>query len=195
MQWQHLWSFTGAQSVGLSSLSLWLLWWPWSSCCETTCAFDAPPHIQCRTIFSTWIGRGEQIRCDCFGAVEMITCKSPHHTTTVLRPFFWDHLGEPVPEENFWTLWCKGRLTGRRIDHLAGLHSIWTNQCPPPPSPYFLQAGCPSCCPTNSVKALKATANQLVSDYGCRSYGKMWYIFLNFHRSIFIDDCVNMLLC
>jgi len=31
--------------------------------------------------------------------------------TTVLRPFFRDHLGEPVPEENFWTLWCKGRLT------------------------------------------------------------------------------------
>jgi len=24
---------------------------------------------------------------------------------------FWDHLGEPVPEGNFWTLWCKGRLT------------------------------------------------------------------------------------
>ena len=34
-----------------------------------------------------------------------------HHTTTVLRPFFWDHPGERVPEENFWTLWCKGRLT------------------------------------------------------------------------------------
>jgi len=34
-----------------------------------------------------------------------------HTTTTVLRPFFWDHLGEPVPEEYFWTLWCKGRLT------------------------------------------------------------------------------------
>jgi len=33
------------------------------------------------------------------------------HTTTVLRPFFQDHPGEPVPEENFWTLWCKGRLT------------------------------------------------------------------------------------
>ena len=32
-------------------------------------------------------------------------------TTTVLRPFFWDHPGEPVPEENFWTLCCKGRLT------------------------------------------------------------------------------------
>jgi len=36
----------------------------------------------------------------------------PHRTTTVLRPFFRDHLGEPVPEENFWTLWCKGRLAG-----------------------------------------------------------------------------------
>ena len=34
-----------------------------------------------------------------------------HHTTAVLRPFFRDHPGEPVPEENFWTLWCKGRLT------------------------------------------------------------------------------------
>jgi len=25
-------------------------------------------------------------------------------------PFFRDHPGEPVPEENFWTSWCKGRL-------------------------------------------------------------------------------------
>jgi len=32
-------------------------------------------------------------------------------TTTVLRPFFRDHPGEAVPEENFWTLWGKGRLT------------------------------------------------------------------------------------
>jgi len=34
-----------------------------------------------------------------------------HTHTTELRPFFRDHPGEPVPEENFWTLWCKGRLT------------------------------------------------------------------------------------
>jgi len=34
-----------------------------------------------------------------------------HHNTTVLRPFFRDHLGEPVPEENFWTLWCKGIMS------------------------------------------------------------------------------------
>jgi len=45
---------------------------------------------------------------------------------------------------------------GRHTDHPAGLHSIRTNQCPPPPSPHFLQARWPSCHPTNSVKALKA---------------------------------------
>jgi len=33
---------------------------------------------------------------------------------------------------------------------------------PPPQPPRFLQAGCPSCCPTNSVKALKALAGPLV---------------------------------
>jgi len=47
---------------------------------------------------------------------------------------------------------------GRHTDHPTGCHSIRTNQCPPPPSPNFLQTGCPSCRPTNSVKALKATS-------------------------------------
>jgi len=31
-----------------------------------------------------------------------------HNRFTAL---FRDHPGELVPEENFWTLWCKGRLT------------------------------------------------------------------------------------
>jgi len=46
-----------------------------------------------------------------------------HHTTTttVLRPFFRDHPGKPVPEENFWTLWCKGKINrSRHTDHPAG---------------------------------------------------------------------------
>jgi len=37
-----------------------------------------------------------------------------HMQTTTPQPFygfFRDHPGEPVPEENFWTLCCKGRLT------------------------------------------------------------------------------------
>jgi len=39
--------------------------------------------------------------------------EAEHHTTTttVLRPFFRDHPDELVPEENFWTLWCKVRFT------------------------------------------------------------------------------------
>jgi len=46
------------------------------------------------------------------------------HTTTVLRPFFRDHLGEPVPNENFWTLWCKERLTE------ADTQTIWLGAIP-----------------------------------------------------------------
>jgi len=49
--------------------------------------------------------------------------------TTVLHPFFRNHPGEPVPEENFWTLWCKGKLT--QADTLT----IQTNQYPPAPFP------------------------------------------------------------
>ena len=39
---------------------------------------------------------------------------------------------------------------GRHKDHPAGRHSIQSNQCPPPPSPIFLQARCLSCHPTVS---------------------------------------------
>ena len=80
-----------------------------------------------------------------------------HYTTTVLWPFFRDYPGEPVPEENFWTLWCKGRLTEADTPTIrlgatpSGLTSAHLHRPP------FLQAGCLSCYPTNSVKALKAT--------------------------------------
>jgi len=49
-----------------------------------------------------------------------------YHTTTVLQPFFRDHRGErePMPEENFWTLWCKGRLTE------ANTPTIWLGATP-----------------------------------------------------------------
>jgi len=60
---------------------------------------------------------------------------TPNHNR--FTALFRDHPGEPVPEENFWTLWCKGRLTEADINHLARRHSIRTNQCPPPPSPFF----------------------------------------------------------
>ena len=49
---------------------------------------------------------------------------------------------------------------GRHTDHPAGRHSIQTNQCHLHHPPCFLQAGYPSCHPTNSVKALKAKKPQ-----------------------------------
>ena len=42
---------------------------------------------------------------------QMTLTTHTHTHTTVLRPLFRDHPGEPVPEENLWTLWCSGRLT------------------------------------------------------------------------------------
>jgi len=82
----------------------------------------------------------------------------PHHNRFTANWLTRDHPGEPVPEENFWTLWCKGRLTE------ADALTIWLGATPSRLTsahlhhpPCFLQAGCPSSHPTNSVKALKAT--------------------------------------
>jgi len=43
---------------------------------------------------------------------------------------FQDYPDEPVPEEIFfWTFMVQGKITeGRHTNHLAGRHSIWTNQ-------------------------------------------------------------------
>jgi len=76
---------------------------------------------------------------------------------------------------------------GRHTDHPAGRHSIRTNQCLPPPSPpYFLQAGCPSCLPTNSIKALKAAVMWQISDNFCGcvcawSGGGHWLVRMQWH--------------
>jgi len=49
---------------------------------------------------------------------------------------------------------------GRGTDSPGGRHLNWTNGALTSTTPQgFLQAGCPSCCPTNSVKALKASDN------------------------------------
>jgi len=75
-------------------------------------------------------------------------------TTTILWAFFRDYPGEPVPEENFLTFWCKGRLTEADTDHLAGRHSIRTNQCSPPPSPivFYRPDALPAVQPTVSKR-------------------------------------------
>ena len=71
--------------------------------------------------------------------------KYHHHTTTVLRPFFRDHPGEPVPEENIWTLWCKGRLTeaDTLTIRLGATPSGLVNQCLPHHPPIFFTGRMP----------------------------------------------------
>ena len=48
-----------------------------------------------------------------------------------------------MSEENFWIMVQREINRGRHIDHLAGCHSIRTNQCPHPPSPYFFTGRMP----------------------------------------------------
>jgi len=77
-----------------------------------------------------------------------------HTHTTILQPF-------PGPprwagaRRELLDLWCNGRLTEADTDQSAGRHSIRPTSAHLPPSTHFLQAGCPSCRPANSVKALK----------------------------------------
>jgi len=84
-----------------------------------------------------------------------------HNTTTVLRPFFRDHPGEPVPEENFWTLWCNGRLTEAETPTIwlgattSGLTSAHLHH----PPIFYGPDALPAAQPTVGVKALKGTGN------------------------------------
>jgi len=123
-------------------------------------------HVPVQTVSDVYLRRICLLDTCAFSALEVLDhYLPPHHTTTVLRPFFRDHLGETVPEENFWTLWCKGRLTEgdiptiRMVATPSGLSSATST------IPHFLQAGCAPCRPTNSVKALKAIKHDFLDHY------------------------------
>jgi len=63
--------------------------------------------LKCMLIYINACKTLSRVRMYPFARQEIYT----HTHTTVLWPFLWDHPGEPVPEVNFWTLWCKGSLT------------------------------------------------------------------------------------
>ena len=78
--------------------------------------------------------------CFFFSRLMQINPLVQFNTHTILQPFFWNHLGEPVPEEIFfWTLWCKEDNRGRHSDYRAGHHSIRTNRRPTNIIPPFLR--------------------------------------------------------
>ena len=43
--------------------------------------------------------------CSVLSRIIMAVDQTTTTTTTILRCFFRDHPGEPVPEENLWTFW------------------------------------------------------------------------------------------
>jgi len=104
--------------------------------------------------------------CDrgCFKA-RCLSCCPPnnakHTHKTVLRPFFGTtRLSRCQKKSSSGLYGVTEDNRGRHINHPAGCHSIRTNQRQPPshqPLP-LVQAGCPSCRPTNSVKELKVGA-------------------------------------
>ena len=77
--------------------------------------------------------------------------------------------------------------TGRHTDHLAGRHSIRTNQCPPPPSPIFFTGRMPFLPPNQQhqstegnqcirirEKTLSSTVLPALSPYHKNWYHKNW---------------------
>jgi len=76
-----------------------------------------------------------------------------NHHHNWFTALFWDHPGEPVPEENLWTLWCKGRLTEadtvtiRLGATLSGLTSVHLYH---PPHIFYRPDALPAAQPTAS---------------------------------------------
>ena len=78
-----------------------------------------------------------------------------HAHTTILRPLSGTTQVSQCQKKSSCGLYgAREDDRGRHTDHLAGRHSIRTNQRPPPIIPHFLQAGCPSLRRTDNVKAL-----------------------------------------
>ena len=82
---------------------------------------------------------------------------APHRHNRFMA-LFRDHPGEPVPEENFWTLWCKGRSTeaDTQTIRLGATPSWLTSAHLHHPRIFYSPDARPSCRPTNSVIAQKA---------------------------------------
>jgi len=79
-----------------------------------------------------------------------------HTHTHVYQPFFHDYPGEPVPET--WILLKQETVSDSGISWYICRPAPRSKQITTPvyPTTQFLQAGCPSCRPTNSIRAFKA---------------------------------------
>jgi len=84
--------------------------------------------------------------------------KTAHITTTVLRPFVQDHPGELV--RKWWTIlgFTEAETMGwqwHQLDHMQVICTLLQTDNLTSTTSLFSRAGCSSCHPTNSIKALK----------------------------------------
>jgi len=157
--------------VQLQSVNLFLYIYEWTNHLHfdrhLPCApgFTGSPHVSSSICsrknfrnkwnrsFSGWMQSAEK---------QLLKWNNHHNHSTALFP---GPPGWASARRQLLDFMVQGKINrGRHTDQLAGRHSIRTNQCPPPLSPHFLQAGCPSCRPTNSVKTLKDWHQYLIEN-------------------------------
>ena len=91
------------------------------------------------------------------------------------RPFVRDYPGEPVADrqKRIWILLKQidSEWQWHQLGHMQVCTSLQTDNHARTPPLSFLQTGCPSCRPTNSVKALKA---HVMMNYVQLAQGGVW---------------------
>jgi len=95
---------------------------------------------------------------DTMSTLSKDNCSTCNTHTPVQRPFSRDYPGEPERKvKPIWILLEQETVSGSGISWAACKSAPSSRQTttPAPHHSVFLQAGCPSCRPTNSVKALK----------------------------------------
>ena len=104
-------------------------------------------------------------RCCCCCYMYQQHYSQTTHTHTRLTAFFvWDYPGKPVPEGKTNLDFTEARDSEWQWHQLGRMQvcsSLQTDNHASTSLLSFLQAGCPSCRPTNSVKAPKATTVRL----------------------------------
>jgi len=79
--------------------------WKYITYCIVVRRSEPWPQVTCTE--KNFVKNGSVVFQICVDRPTDIWYNTTTTTTTILRLFFRDHPGEPVPEENFfWTLWC-----------------------------------------------------------------------------------------
>jgi len=93
-----------------------------------------------------------------FTGTILVSCSHWHNTTTPVEQTVSGATQQGETSLDFTEVRDSG-LQWHHLDHMPVCTSLQTDHDAITPPLSFLQAGCPSCCQTNSVKALKAASS------------------------------------